>query len=103
VTWAFLPGFDATHHQLSVVGSRAVKSGIEVVANGTAAHRLASVTGESLWTIAGYYTAVMTQAGGRWVVSSLVFTCTWGSGNRGLVREAQARAAAQAPPQATPE
>ncbi len=99
---AFLPGFDVTHHQLSVVSSRAVSNGIEVVANGTATHRLASVTGESLWTIAGYYTAVLGRAGDRWVISSLVFTCTWGSGNRELVREAQARAAAQAPPRATP-
>jgi hypothetical protein len=89
-----LPGFDATHHHLSIITSTGSDIGIDIIANGTATHRLASTSGESLWTIAGYYNATLQPAGGRWAISAITFTATWGAGNQELVTLAQQRAAA---------
>lgn len=91
-----LPGFDATQHQLSVVASQESAGGISLTANGLATHRLDSGTGDSLWTVGGYYAALAVRNGDRWVIAELTFACTWGSGNRSLAGAAQERAAAAA-------
>jgi SnoaL-like domain len=91
---ALLPGFDATHHHITVITSSARPDGsVDIVANGTATHRLATTSGEPLWTIAGYYNANLTPDAGRWTITALTFTATWGSGNQHLVAAAQQRAA----------
>jgi hypothetical protein len=81
---ATLGGFDATQHLIAnhlvqVDGDRAV-----CTASFQATHRLATPYGAPLWTLGGDYRWELARTGGRWLITSVVMTATWGDGNKDL-------------------
>jgi len=89
--WAgFLPGFDSTHHMVTnhtVTMVDAARATAE--ADFTATHRI----GDDLWVLGGRYSYELEASQQRWVVSKLVMTALWETGDRGLVAQAAERAA----------
>ncbi|WP_170386546.1 nuclear transport factor 2 family protein [Ruegeria atlantica] len=88
--FAFLPGFDATHHMVTnhTVTSLSAKSAT-AQADFTATHRLA----DGLWVLGGRYDYELEKSDNRWVVTSMTMTALWETGDRGLVAIAGQRAA----------
>ena len=85
---ATLGGFDATQHLIAnhlvqVDGDRAV-----CTASFQATHRLATPHGAPLWTLGGDYRWELARTGGRWLITSVVMTATWGDGNKDLPAQA---------------
>jgi len=85
---AALGGFDATQHLIAnhlvqVDGDRAV-----CTASFQATHRLATPHGAPLWTLGGDYRWELARTGGRWLITSVVMTATWGDGNKDLPAQA---------------
>ncbi|SDL43132.1 SnoaL-like domain-containing protein [Nonomuraea maritima] len=81
---ATLGGFDATQHLVAnhlvhIDGERAV-----CTASFQATHRLATPHGAPLWTLGGDYRWELARADGRWLITSVVMTATWGDGNKDL-------------------
>jgi hypothetical protein len=87
-----LPGFDATHHHLTVITSSGAGSEIAVLANGTATHRLRTDGTDEFWTLGAHYAATLVRRGQDWVITALTCTADWETGDRSLVSQAAARA-----------
>ncbi|MEM7301810.1 MAG: nuclear transport factor 2 family protein [Pseudomonadota bacterium] len=88
---AFLPGFEITHH---MVTNHAIthmdQTTAKAQADFTATHRI----GDELWTLGGRYSYELVKSGDRWIVTNMVMTALWETGDRGLVAKAAERAKA---------
>jgi hypothetical protein len=89
----FIPGFDATHHHLTVVRSSGLPDGIRIEANGTTTHVLQIGESDSLWTVVGFYDARLRKRTSGWEIYSLTFHRLCSSGNERLYEMAVDRAA----------
>jgi hypothetical protein len=92
-TWkGFLPGFDATHHQL---GNFLVESsGDKATAffYGTATHYIKDNRKGNLWTVVGSYNINLARTDGAWRIETLKFNLKYIDGNNDLPGLAQERA-----------
>ncbi|GGT60993.1 hypothetical protein [Actinomadura citrea] len=50
-------------------------------------HRLATAHGAPLWTLGGDYRWELARSG-RWLITSVTMTATWGDGNKDLPAQA---------------
>lgn len=87
---AALGGYEITQHLIAnhlvrVDGDRA-----ECTASFQATHRLSTPYGSPLWTLGGDYRWELARIGGRWLITSVVMTATWGDGNKNLPVQAAA-------------
>lgn len=91
---AFLPGFDATHHQLGNFQFKAAsEKRVEVRFYGTATHYIANAPGGELWTVVGDYEVELDRIDEVWRISRIKFNLKYIHGNRDLPALAQKRAA----------
>lgn len=82
----FIPGFDATRHDITVD---------DVVVDGDNANATARVAahhwlGDVVWSISGVYTVALRKQENRWLIADWVFTLESETGDRGLVDKAEA-------------
>jgi len=90
VGWkSLLPGFQATHHQVSnflidLDGNEAACS-----ANGIAYHYLPNQEGENFWTVVGTYDFQLAKQGQDWKVTMMKFNFKFMMGNPHLPEMAQ--------------
>lgn len=86
--WAqFLPGFDATHHQLGNLAIEVDDDSAVVDFYGTATH----VIEDRSWVVVGTYRATLIGEGGGWLLTGLQFLFKFQLGDTDLPAEAQAR------------
>lgn len=81
---ATLGRFDATQHLIANHLVRADADRAACTASFQATHRLAAPHGAPLWTLGGDYRWELTRTGGRWLITTVVMTATWGDGNKDL-------------------
>lgn len=85
---ATLGGFDATQHLIANHLVQVAGDGAVCTASFQATHRLATSHGAPLWTLGGDYRWELARTGGRWLITAVVMTATWGDGNRDLPAQA---------------
>lgn len=90
-----LPGFDATHHQLSPLIIEENGNTATVRAYVTASHQISAAEGGDLWTVYGSYVLGLRKTDGKWRLSSNVFCFKFMTGNMELPAIAQSRAGSQ--------
>lgn len=91
--WAgFLPGFDATHHQLGNFDIQHDDKSAVVHCYVTASHFIASEKDGSLWTVVGSYDLSLIHRGNAWLLSGCRFAFKYQDGNTALPALAQQRA-----------
>ncbi len=88
-----VPGFDATWHEIT---------DLKVQVNGDTATASSKVDGrhwlgDKVWRPIGRYDFKLAKQQGRWKVTHMTLTVTREEGDRALVQQAQARAAAASP------
>ncbi len=89
----FLPGFDATHHQIGNLDVTVENDAAQASCYGTAGHFIAGAAGGEVWTVVGTYDLGFLRRKGAWKLSSLVFRFKYQTGNAALAALAQSRAA----------
>lgn len=89
---AILPGFDATHHQLSPLEIQVGGNHATVRACVTATHQIAEAEGGELWSVYGNYVLTLVNENG-WKLTSNTFHFKFLTGNVELPVQAQARLA----------
>lgn len=77
----FLPGFEATHHQISNPIIRLEGWRASAFCNGTAAHFLPNPSGQNVWTVYGTYDFELQQNNAQWRVSKMAFRFKFQDGN----------------------
>jgi len=85
---AFLPGFDATHHQLGNIDLEVDGETAEVRCYVTGNH----VIGADVWTVVGAYDISLLRENGRWVLRLLRFNYSYLTGALELPDRARLRA-----------
>ncbi|MGB0694960.1 MAG: nuclear transport factor 2 family protein [Rhodospirillaceae bacterium] len=90
---AFLPGFDAVHHQLGPLDITLEDAQALVKAHGTATHYIADVPEGSTGTIIGTYDLTLQRAEAEWLLTGMTFYFKFQSGNPALSELAAQRAA----------
>lgn len=88
---ALLPGFDATQHLTGAVLTRE-KDGHTVVDTHVRGYH--HIRGLGVWMVAGHYRARVVQEGERWQIAALTLQVFYEEGDRAMLEQAQARAAA---------
>lgn len=92
--WAgFLPGFDATHHQLGNLDIRCKEQAAVVSCYVTASHFIASAANGPVWVVVGTYELSLIHDKGMWLLSSCRFDFKYQDGNTALPALAQQRLA----------
>ena len=90
-SWSsFLPGFEVTHHMVTNHTITSI-SDTDATAESdfTATHRIE----DDLWVLGGRYSYTLVKTEDRWVVTNLIMTALWETGDRALVGIAAERAA----------
>lgn len=90
---AFLPGFQATHHQVGNHRVRMTQDEAAVFCYGTATHYLPNESGNNSWTVVGTYDFRLVFTGASWRISRITFYFKFQDGN--LQLPTLARQAAQ--------
>lgn len=85
----FLPGFEATHHQIGNYLIKVKDNHADVFCYGTATHYLPNESGKSVWIVVGSYDFHLTQSGGNWRVDRMKFNFKYQDGNTSLPAIAQ--------------
>jgi hypothetical protein len=88
-----VPGFDATWHEISDLKVQVSGDTATASSNVDGRHWL----GEKVWRPIGRYDFKLAKQQGRWRVTHMTLTVTREEGDRALVQQAQARAAATSP------
>ena len=81
---AFLPRFQATHHQLGNFIIRQEGDTATAFFYGTATHYLPNPSGRNIWTVVGTYDARLRQNGKAWQVTALKLNLRYVDGNTDL-------------------
>lgn len=84
-----LPGFKATHHQVSNYQVSVQGTYADVFCYGTATHYLPNDKGSPLWTVVGTYDLHLTKSGDMWKVDKMKFNLKYQDGNTALITQAQ--------------
>ncbi len=88
--WAtFLPGFDATHHQIGTLDIQVKGDTAKAKLYGTATH----IIGARVWTVVGTYNIPLVRTGEGWKLSGIQFLYKYQAGAIDLPAEAQQRMA----------
>lgn len=91
--WAgFLPGFDATHHQIGNLDLSHNENTAVVNCYVTASHFIASAEAGSVWVVVGCYEFSLIQDKGVWRLSGCRFDFKYEDGNTALPALAKQRA-----------
>ncbi len=86
-----LPGFEATHHQISNFSMDINDQTARVSAYGTATHYLSNASGKNVWTVVGTYDFELKRSQANWQVSAMRFNFKYQDGNANLPQLAQAK------------
>ena len=89
-----LPGFQSTQHMISNMQITLSGNTATAITYVRAMHYLPTPNQESLWEVAGYYTAGLTRTAQGWRVNSWRLTALWGDGNINLIQLATQRVTA---------
>lgn len=84
---AFLPGFDATHHQIGTVDIEVNGDTAKAKLYGTATH----IIDARIWTVVGTYHQTLVKTEQGWKLSGTQFVFKYQSGDTDLPAEAQKR------------
>lgn len=84
---AFLPGFDATHHQIGTVDIEVDGETAKAKLYGTATH----IIDDRIWTVVGTYNQTLLKTSEGWKLSGTQFVFKYQSGDTNLPVEAQKR------------
>lgn len=86
---AFLPGFDATYHDLSNLRVDVNGSSASASADITASHWLGD---DGFWAVVGNYEFTLQKSGDNWVITSVTLNSQSESGSRDILGEAPKKA-----------
>ena len=86
---AFLPGFEATHHQIGTLDIQVNGETAKAKLYGTATH----IIGERSWTVVGTYNIPLVRNGEGWKLSGIQFLYKFQTGAIDLPAEAKQRMA----------
>lgn len=84
---AFLPGFDATHHQVGTVDIEVEGETARAKLYGTSTH----IIDDRIWTVVGTYNQTLLKTSEGWKLSGTQFVFKYQSGDTNLPAEAQKR------------
>lgn len=86
--WAgFLPGFDATYHDLSNLRVNVDGDSANALVDITASHWLGD---EGFWSVSGNYEFTLQRNGNNWLINSVILNRQSESGSRDILAEATA-------------
>lgn len=86
---AFLPGFDATYHDLSNLRANIDGDSASVLVNITASHWLGD---DGFWSVSGNYEFTLQKSGESWLITAVTLTSQSESGSRDILGEAPSKA-----------
>lgn len=86
---AFLPGFDATHHQIGNLQIESSETSAKVECYVTATHVISGAAGGAVWTVVGIYFLPLIREGDGWKLTGCRLQFKYQDGNTGLPTLAQ--------------
>lgn len=90
-----LPGFRATHHQVTNHEVQVEGDAASCRAHVRASHSLPDGETNRLWVVVGWYDDRLVRAAGRWRVAAITLSVSWTEGDADLPRLAAERVAAE--------
>jgi len=88
----FLPGFEATHHQVGNFIVETDDDEAQLFCYGTATHYLPNESGKNVWTVVGTYDFGLVKTADGWKVNIMKFDFKYQDGNTDLPKLIQSKA-----------